>query len=72
NLVQERLSGKQADVRMELLILEKIRHLEHIGDYCTNIAEAYHQAVKHTPMLQKRSGRPVAIQTKEPDKATGL
>ncbi|HKL59543.1 MAG TPA: Na/Pi cotransporter family protein [Sphaerochaeta sp.] len=72
NLVQERLSGKQADVRMELLILEKIRHLEHIGDYCTNIAEAYHQAVKHTPMLQKRSGRPVAIQTKDIDKATGL
>jgi len=54
-LVQERLSGGKADVKVELLILEKIRHLEHIGDYCTNIAEAYHQAVKHTPMLQKRS-----------------
>lgn len=56
-LVQERLSTGKADVRIELLILEKIRHLEHIGDYCTNIAEAYHQAVKHTPMLQKRSGK---------------
>jgi len=54
-LVQERLSNGKADVKVELLILEKIRHLEHIGDYCTNIAEAYHQAVKHTPMLQKRS-----------------
>ncbi|HBO36667.1 MAG TPA: Na/Pi cotransporter [Sphaerochaeta sp.] len=54
-LVQERLSSGKADVKVELLILEKIRHLEHIGDYCTNIAEAYHQAVKHTPMLQKRS-----------------
>jgi phosphate:Na+ symporter len=40
---------------VELLLLEKIRHLEHIGDYCTNIAEAYHQAVKHTPMLQKHT-----------------
>ena len=56
-LVQDRLTEGKADVRMELLILEKIRHLEHIGDYCTNIAEAYHQAVKHTPMLQKRSGK---------------
>ncbi|MGE4583710.1 MAG: Na/Pi cotransporter family protein [Sphaerochaeta sp.] len=55
-MVQDRLSDGKADVRVELLILEKIRHLEHIGDYCTNIAEAYHQAVKHTPMLQKRSG----------------
>ena len=72
NLVQERLSGEQADVRMELLILEKIRHLEHIGDYCTNIAEAYHQAVKHTPMLQKRSGRPVPLQVSDNVKLTGL
>jgi phosphate:Na+ symporter len=72
SLVQGRLSEEHANVRMELLILEKIRHLEHIGDYCTNIAEAYHQAVKHTPMLQKRSGRPVAILTKDEDKATGL
>lgn len=71
NLVQERLSGDQADVRMELLILEKIRHLEHIGDYCTNIAEAYHQAVKHTPMLQKRSGRPVPLQVKDNEMLTG-
>jgi phosphate:Na+ symporter len=59
-VVQERLSSGKADVRIELLILEKIRHLEHIGDYCTNIAEAYHQAVKHTPMLQKRTGNTAA------------
>ncbi|WP_050805788.1 PhoU domain-containing protein [Sphaerochaeta pleomorpha] len=56
DMVQERLTSGNADVRIELLILEKIRHLEHIGDYCTNIAETYHQAVKHTPVLQKRSG----------------
>ncbi len=60
-MVQERLSEGKADVRLELLILEKIRHLEHIGDYCTNIAEAYHQAVKHTPMLQKRSGKSLEL-----------
>ncbi len=60
-MVQERLSAGKADVRTELLILEKIRHLEHIGDYCTNIAEAYHQAVKHTPMLQKRTGKSLDI-----------
>ena len=60
-MVQERLTEGKADVRVELLILEKIRHLEHIGDYCTNIAEAYHQAVKHTPMLQKRSGKSLEL-----------
>lgn len=60
-MVQERLSDGKTDVRVELLILEKIRHLEHIGDYCTNIAEAYHQAVKHTPMLQKRSGKSMKL-----------
>ncbi len=70
-LVQERLSDDQADVRRELLILEKIRHLEHIGDYCTNIAEAYHQAVKHTPMLQKRSNRPVARLEEDEELKTG-
>ncbi|MPM35695.1 hypothetical protein SDC9_82288 [bioreactor metagenome] len=58
-MVQERLTEGKADVRTELLILEKIRHLEHIGDYCTNIAEAYHQAVKHTPVLQKRTGKSI-------------
>ncbi len=54
-VVQDRLTSGKADVRVELLVLEKIRHLEHIGDYCTNIAETYHQAVKHTPVLQKRT-----------------
>lgn len=55
--IQERLSEGKGDVKAELLLLEKVRHLEHIGDYCTNIAEAYHQAVKHTPVLQKRSAK---------------
>jgi phosphate:Na+ symporter len=29
-----------ADIRTELLLIDKVRHLEHIGDYCINIAEA--------------------------------
>ncbi|MCF7934068.1 MAG: Na/Pi cotransporter family protein [Spirochaetia bacterium] len=29
-----------AHVKSELLLLDKVRHLEHIGDYCINIAEA--------------------------------
>lgn len=53
--VQTRLNEGKADVKQELQVLEKTRHLEHIGDYCTNIAEAYHQAVKHTPVLQRRA-----------------
>jgi len=61
NKVQDRLSDGLGDVKAELLILELIRHLEHIGDYCTNIAEAYHQAVKHTPVLQKRSQKSVEL-----------
>ena len=61
NKVQDRLSDGIGDVKAELLILELIRHLEHIGDYCTNIAEAYHQAVKHTPVLQKRSQKSVEL-----------
>lgn len=58
--IQDRLSLGEGDVKAELLLLEKVRHLEHIGDYCTNIAEAYHQAVKHTPVLQKRSAKHLA------------
>lgn len=29
-----------AHVKTELLLLDKVRHLEHIGDYCINIAES--------------------------------
>ncbi len=58
--IQDRLSEGEGDVKAELLLLEKVRHLEHIGDYCTNIAEAYHQAVKHTPVLQRRSTKSIA------------
>ena len=58
--IQDRLSEGEGDMKAELLLLEKVRHLEHIGDYCTNIAEAYHQAVKHTPVLQRRSTKSIA------------
>jgi len=38
-LVQYELK-QGAHVKTEILLLDKIRHLEHIGDYCINIAEA--------------------------------
>lgn len=38
-LAQNDLKGG-AHVKTELLLLDKVRHLEHIGDYCINIAEA--------------------------------
>lgn len=36
---QDRL-GKGSDIKAELMLLDFVRHLEHIGDYCINIAEA--------------------------------
>lgn len=53
--VYNRLTTKSKDVRVEMLILDITRNLEHIGDYCTNIAEAYAQAVKHTPDLTRNA-----------------
>ncbi len=38
-LAQNDLKGG-AHVKTELLLLDKVRHLEHIGDYCINIAES--------------------------------
>ena len=43
------------NVPLNLWTLDVIRHLEHIGDFCTNIAEEYHQVSKHTPMLRKNT-----------------
>jgi phosphate:Na+ symporter len=37
--VQERL-GQASDISAELMLLDLTLHLEHIGDYCINIAEA--------------------------------
>ena len=43
------------NVSSNLWTLDMIRHLEHIGDFCTNIAESYHQVYKHTPTLRKKT-----------------
>jgi len=37
--VQQRLQ-EGSDVKSELLLLDIVRHIEHIGDYSLNIAEA--------------------------------
>lgn len=52
--VEARLGTQEkADVRLELHILEQARHMEHIGDYCINIAEASFQLIKHAPVLER-------------------
>lgn len=53
-LIENKLAVPGADVKRELLVLDIAKHFEHIGDFCMNIAEAYGQAVKHAPILQKR------------------
>ena len=51
--VHERLQAGEGNVKAELMLLEVERHLEHVGDYCLNIAEATFSEPKHTPTLQK-------------------
>jgi phosphate:Na+ symporter len=52
--VELRLSrNEKTDVRLQLHILEQARHMEHIGDYCINIAESSFQLIKHAPVLEK-------------------
>ena len=53
--VHERLQAGEGNVKAELMLLEVERHLEHVGDYCLNIAEATFSEPKHTPSLQKVS-----------------
>lgn len=57
--IRNRLADGSQDVRLELIMLEIERNLEHIGDYCINIAESYHQAKKHTPILQRTEQKTV-------------
>lgn len=53
NKVHDTISAGNSDVKTELLLLEIFRNLEHIGDYCLNIAEASFTIVKHTPEPQR-------------------
>ena len=50
-LVYSQLTGNSKNVAEQLCILDEIKHLEHIGDHCTNIAEVYFGLDKHTPKL---------------------
>ena len=49
------LGSADCDIKSELLYLEVIRHLEHIGDYALNIAETAFSIHKHTPSLQTQT-----------------
>lgn len=52
-LVYKQLTQSSKNVAEQLCILDEIKHLEHIGDHCTNIAEVYFGLNKHTPELMK-------------------
>ena len=56
--VHDRISTGGSEVRSELMLLEVERNLEHIGDYCLNIAEATFAEPKHTPTLQRVTPSP--------------
>lgn len=47
------IGNNKGNVKTELLLLEMIRNLEHIGDYCLNISETSSSLSKHAPVLQK-------------------
>ena len=51
--VHDLISTGNTNVKEKLLLLEIYRNLEHIGDYCLNIAEACFTMEKHTPSAQK-------------------
>ena len=51
--VHDRIQKGNASVKAELMLLEVERNLEHIGDYCLNIAEAGFSEPKHAAVLQK-------------------
>lgn len=52
---QNNLMTETENVKSDLLYLELIRHLEHIGDFCLNIAETSFSLQKHTPHLVQES-----------------
>lgn len=51
------LGQPDCDLKSEMLYLEVIRHLEHIGDFSLNIAETAFSIQKHTPTLQTQSAK---------------
>ncbi len=51
------LGTTDCDIKSEMLYLEIIRHLEHIGDFSLNIAETAFSIQKHTPTPQVQSAK---------------
>ena len=51
--VHKRLGEGSSDIQTELIMLEVERNLEHIGDYLINIAEAFQNDKRHTPVLER-------------------
>lgn len=49
----ENLASKDCNIKSEMLYLEVIRHLEHIGDFCHNIAQQSADIKTTTPSLAK-------------------
>ena len=39
--VEKRMQVSSDNIQKELLLFDMTRHLEHIGDFCTNIAQSY-------------------------------
>lgn len=52
--IHQRMATGNANLKLELLMLEVERNLEHIGDYCINIIECFNGIQKHMPILDKK------------------
>lgn len=53
--VHERLAKGDSDVQTELMMLEVERNLEHIGDYCINIAQCCHKISRKKNQIPAQS-----------------
>ncbi len=49
----DNLADRNCNIKSEMLYLEVIRHLEHIGDFCHNIAQQSFEIKDFTPSLSK-------------------
>ncbi len=54
NQIHHRMAQGGSNLKLELLMLEIERNLEHIGDYCINIIESYSGILKHQPKLDRK------------------
>lgn len=63
NQIHARMAQPGSNLKLELIMLEIERNLEHIGDYCINIIESYSGLLKHQPKLFKKVAEASAIKT---------